>query len=144
LAILSFEQSLKLNPQDHRARYNQGVAYCGMHHYEEALAALKLALDLKPSAHYIWNQRGTALIQLGRYEEAIASFETSLMHHADNPNAWYGKARTYAMAGNLEQTLKNLYRTFVLSPYVYKVMVQIDAHFDGVRDHPQFQHLLDS
>jgi superkiller protein 3 len=80
---------------------------------------------------------------MGHYAEAVESFDTSLSHQADNPNAWYGKARAYAMVGNLEYTLKNLYRTFVISPYVYKVMVQIDAHFDGVRNHPQFQRLIE-
>jgi superkiller protein 3 len=120
------------------------VALGGLQRYDEALQVLQQALDQKPGAHYIWNQRGTVLIQMGRYDEAIHSFDTSLSYQAHNPNAWYGKARAYAMAGAVEQTLKNLYRTFVLSPYVYRVMVQIDAHFDGVRDDPQFQRLVDA
>jgi tetratricopeptide (TPR) repeat protein len=142
-AVASFEHSLKLSPQDHRARYNQGVALCGLHRYEDALQVLHQALGQKPNAHYIWNQQGTVLIQMGRYSEAIQSFDISLSHQTQNPNAWYGKARAYAMAGDLEQTLKNLYRTFVLSPYVYRVMVQIDAHFDTMRHHPRFKRLVE-
>jgi superkiller protein 3 len=141
-AIASFDQTLTLNPRDHRAYYNQAIALCGLQRYENALQVLQQALHLKPSSHYIWNQRGSTLIQLGYLAEAIASFDTSLGHQAHNPNAWYGKARAYAMGEDLEMTLKSLYRTFVLSPYTYRALAQIDSHFDHIRQHPRFQHLI--
>jgi superkiller protein 3 len=141
-AIASFDQTLALNPRDHRAYYSQSVALCGLQRYENALQVLEQSLRFKPCSHYIWNQRGTALMELGYYGEAIASFDTSLRYKAHNPNAWYGKARTYAMGEDLEMTLNSLYRTFVLSPYTYRAMAQIDNHFDNVRHYPRFQHLI--
>jgi superkiller protein 3 len=141
-AIASFDQTLTLNPRDHRAYCNQALALCGLQRYESALQVLQQALLLKPSSYYIWNQRGTALIQLGYFSEAIASFDTSLGYKAHNPNAWYGKARAYAMGEDVEMTIKSLYRTFVISPYTYRAMAQIDSHFDPVRHHPRFQHLI--
>jgi superkiller protein 3 len=82
------------------------------------------------------------LTKLNRHEEAIASFDTSLQHKTDNPNAWYGKACSYALQQNGEIAVKNLYRAIVLSPHLCPVMAQTDASFNGIRESESFRTLL--
>jgi superkiller protein 3 len=97
---------------------------------------------IKPDCYYAWNYRGVVLNKLGRYEEALQSFEKSLNHKHQNPNAWYGKASTYALCGQVNLALSNLRRAIELSPNLYRVMVQTDASFNSLRQHPSFQELL--
>ena len=113
-----------------------------MRRYDDALASLDTALTLKHSCYYAWNYRGLVLTKLERHAEAIASFDKALKYHSDNPNAWYGKACSYALQADVEQAVRNLYRAIVLSPNLYRVMAQTDNNFDRIRETEAFQALM--
>ena len=118
------------------------MALAALRRYDDALTCLDSALTLKRSCYYAWNYRGLVLTKLERHPEAIASFEKSLRYKSDNPNAWYGKACSFAVQGDVEQAVKNLHRAIVLSPNLYRVMAQTDSCFDDIRNAELFQELM--
>ena len=141
-AVDSFDRTVALNPQNHRAWYNRGIALAALRRYEEALNSLDTTIMIKRDCHYAWNYRGVVLNKLGRYEEAIRSFDKSLKYKHENPNAWYGKASTYAICQEVNLSLSNLRRAIELSPNLYRVMAQTDNSFDAVRQEASFRELV--
>ncbi|MBF2078634.1 MAG: tetratricopeptide repeat protein [Synechococcales cyanobacterium T60_A2020_003] len=122
----------------------QGVALLALHRYEDALTSFDISLSIQPKCYYAWNSRGLVLAKLERHEEAIASFDRSIRAKSDNPQAWYGKARSCAALGDLSSTVNNLYRAMILSPNLYKVMAKTDSEFDTMRHDQRFQALMNT
>ncbi|MCY7282906.1 MAG: tetratricopeptide repeat protein, partial [Cyanobacteria bacterium CAN_BIN43] len=141
-ALPCFDKSTALNPTYYRGWFSRAVALASLQRYEKALESLDQAVKAKPSCYYAWNYRGVVLTKLNRHGEAIASFDTALQHKTDNPNAWYGKACSYALQQNGEMAVKNIHRAIVLSPHLCRVMAHTDASFDGIRDSQAFRALL--
>jgi Tfp pilus assembly protein PilF len=104
--------------------------------------SLDKAVAIKPSCYYAWSYRGVVLTKLNRHIEAIDSFEESLAHKAENPNAWYGKACSYALQKNGEMAVKMLHRAIVLSPHLCATMAQTDSSFDGLRENEAFRAVV--
>ncbi len=90
-AIASYDQALKLKPDDDEAWNNRGNALAKLQRYEEAIASFDQALKHKPDDHYAWDNRGYALRQSERYEEAIANFDQALKYKPDDHYAWYSR-----------------------------------------------------
>ncbi|HEY9896358.1 MAG TPA: tetratricopeptide repeat protein, partial [Candidatus Sericytochromatia bacterium] len=85
---------------------------------------------------------GTVLTQTGHYDEAIASFDQSLQCKPNNPDAWYSKARCYALKGNTQLALSYLQRAIKLNPPLYRALAKGDIHFQPLRQTQQLQTLL--
>lgn len=141
-AIYSFDRAIAIKPHDHRAWFNRAKALGALKLYRSTLESLNQALEVKPDCYYAWNYQGIVLSQLQQYERAIASFDRSLAVVAQNPSAWFGKARVYALQGDIDLALRSLSYTFKLSPHLYRIIVQTDDDFHALRQHPFFQRLL--
>jgi superkiller protein 3 len=141
-AISSFDKAIELKPDNYRAWYSRAVSLASLRRYEEALASLDTTLAIKRTCYYAWNYRGLVLTKLDRHDEAIASFDKSLDLKSDNPNAWYGKACSYAVREDVEMAVKFLHRAIILSPNLYRVMAQTDTNFDQIRSHDLFRDLM--
>jgi tetratricopeptide (TPR) repeat protein len=141
-AIASFDKAIEFKPDNYRAWYSRAVSLASLRRYEDAFNSLDTTLAIKRSCYYAWNYRGLVLTKLNRHEEAIASFDKSLGYKSDNPNAWYGKASSYALRQDVEMAVKNLHRAIILSPNLYRVMAQTDMNFDAIRKAQAFQELM--
>ena len=60
----------------------------------------------------------------------------------DNAKAFYNKACSYAMQGDVEQAIENLQQAINLSPDEYREMAKSDLDFDSIREDERFQALL--
>ncbi|MEB3193321.1 MAG: tetratricopeptide repeat protein, partial [Snowella sp.] len=96
-AISSYDQALKIKPDDHEAWYNRGVALRQLGRLEEAITSYDNALEIKPDKHEAWYNRGIALGNLSRNREAIISFEKALKIKPNDLdisyNRWLGKQK---------------------------------------------------
>ena len=90
-AIASYDQALKVKPDDHVAWTNRGVALGQLGRTEEEIASYDQVLKVKPDDHVAWTNRGVALGQLGRTEEEIASYDQALKVKPDLHLAWYNR-----------------------------------------------------
>ena len=65
-----YQRSIKLNPRDHIAWNNMGVALARLGETREAIDAYTEALRLKPRYSKAWFNKGKAFQQLGQYPAA--------------------------------------------------------------------------
>jgi cytochrome c-type biogenesis protein CcmH/NrfG len=80
LAIVQFEEAVRLLPESAAIRFNLGGAYYGKHRIADAEREFRMALQLDPHhvrAHWF---RGLCLERMERFREALAEFEWVLGH----------------------------------------------------------------
>jgi tetratricopeptide (TPR) repeat protein len=104
-AVASFDQALKIKPDDHQAWYNRGIALDDLGRLEEAVASYDQALQFKPDDHQAWYNRGIALDDLGRLEEAVASYDQALNFKPDSHQVWYNRGIALRKLGRLEEAV---------------------------------------
>jgi tetratricopeptide (TPR) repeat protein len=143
-AAESFNILIQHEPNNYRAWYNRGITLTAMRRYHDALSSLDTAVSINPECYYAWTYRGILLNRLYRFKDALLSFDQSLRYRTPNPNAWYGKASTYALQGKAVQAARWLRNAIAVNPTLYRVMVQSDPNFSEVLGHSQIQSLLNS
>ncbi|MTJ07864.1 tetratricopeptide repeat protein, partial [Anabaena sp. UHCC 0204] len=57
-------------------------------------------------------------------------------------NAWYNKACSYALQGNIEKAIENLQIAININPDTVKKWAKTDLDFDAIREDERFQSLL--
>ena len=70
--------------------------------------------------------RGLAYRRRGMYEQALVCFDKALKLTPENLDAWYSKARTYILAGQLEEGRWCLEHTLSLCPGYYKARKRLN------------------
>ena len=88
-ALASYEQALRLHPDNAVAHNNKGIALARQGKLSEAVAAFRQTLRLQPNYVKAYSNLGTALLKLGRLEEAAANCRQALRllpTHADAHN----------------------------------------------------------
>ena len=95
-ALLSFEHSLALDPENTGAWIGKGLALAYLGHYDVCIQAFDRALARDENDEITWYNRGLALHLLQHDEEALLSFDHILASNPEHLLAWEGKARSYA------------------------------------------------
>jgi tetratricopeptide (TPR) repeat protein len=142
-AIASFDQVLQIKPDYHEAWYNRGNSLDDLGQYETAIASFDQALQIKQDYHEAWSNRGISLAKLGQYETAIASFDQAITVKSDNPDPFYNRACAHSLNRHPEAALQDLATAIRLAPEEYRNLAKTDTDFDGMRDDPRFQALLE-
>jgi ATP-dependent Clp endopeptidase proteolytic subunit ClpP len=93
-ALVAFEQSLKVNPDQTSVWCYKGAVLRKLLRFEEALDAYKYALQFNPDFSPAYVGIGEVLLELDHYEEALKSYEQAIRLSAHNANAYYGKGNT--------------------------------------------------
>ena len=109
---------------------------------QEAIASLDKALEIQPDYQDAWMAKGTVLRSLDRYGDAIACFAQAIEILPDDPSAWYNKACCHSLQNDLELAITNLTCAIELSPQKHRKMAKTDSDFDGIRQDPRFQSLM--
>lgn len=77
-ALASYEEVMKLQPQQAQSYYDCGMALLMLHYYEEAIERFDRALAIDADYAACHHDRGVSLGALGRHREAIESFDRAL------------------------------------------------------------------
>lgn len=72
--IKFFEKTTSIDPRNAEAWYNQGIVFCSLERYEDAVESLEKAPGDRPSERDCLAQQGVALKLLGRDTEARIAF----------------------------------------------------------------------
>ncbi|WP_341525020.1 tetratricopeptide repeat protein [Nostoc sp. UHCC 0302] len=115
-AIASYDQALKIKPDNHRACNNRGIALRNLELYEQAVASYDQALKIKPDYHQAWNNRGIALFNLERYEQAVASYDQALKIKPDYHQAWHNQGISLDDLGRYEQAVASYDQALKIKP----------------------------
>jgi tetratricopeptide (TPR) repeat protein len=115
-AIASYDQALKIKPDDQEAWYNRGYALGNLERLEAAITSYDQALKIKPDKYEAWNNRGYVLRNLGRLEEAITSYDQALKIQPDLQEAWYNRGYVLRNLGRLEEAIASYDQALKIQP----------------------------
>jgi tetratricopeptide (TPR) repeat protein len=115
-AIISFERSIKLDPNDETTWILMGISLFHLGRHEDAIISLDRGAHINPNDENTWLFKGFALGHLARYEEEIVSYDRAISINSDNANAWYNKGSSLANLGRYEEAIISYDRAIKLDP----------------------------
>ena len=111
-ALIEFDKSLKIDPQNESSHFWRGLALEKMEEYEEALETYYMALELKPEDDLNHFKVASMLEELGRYEDAIEEYRIAIDLDPEDDFYRYFIANIFEELGRYEEALEE-YRTAV-------------------------------
>lgn len=160
LALMSYENATRLNPNYAEAMNNIGTVYYSKKDYKKAEEYFRKALELNPNSASIYSNLGTALFARKRYEEAIKAYQKALeldpevfkrrgtvgsllQQRSVEERALfhYYLAKLYAQMGLIEEALLEM-RKAIEEGFREKQKFLEDPAFASLYNHPEFQRLL--
>lgn len=115
-AIVDFDASIKLDPDDATVFYNRGLAYDRLDKLDLAIADYTTAISKNPeNANYYLN-RGNVLIDQGKHTEAIADFDRALKLAPKNHMALADRGIAYAWKGDRANAERDLAAADAINP----------------------------
>ncbi len=115
LALLNYDQAIKLNPDYTDAYYNRGIIYEELEMYNLALMDYTKAIKLRPSyIKDIYNNRGNTYLAKEVFDKAIEDYTKVLNIDTANVKAYSNRAGAYIMQKELEKALKDCDKAILL------------------------------
>ena len=107
-ALRFFDKAISLNPTFAKFYSTKGCALANLgDRDDEAIACYAEALRMYPGYYEAYTDKAALHIRRGEYPEAIAECDSSIAIKA-NTNAYFTRARAYALAGDSAQALADL------------------------------------
>jgi len=119
------------------ALHLKGQAYRVMERYDEAIEPLKAAKEAEPENFHILLALGWCYKRVHKIDAAIQVLEDALAVCPDEAIIHFNLACYWSLANNVPLALVYLAQSFDLDPK-YRDMVQDEADFDPLRNHPEF------
>lgn len=107
-AIIEFEKTIAIDPENAKAQNAMGVSYDFLREFKKASECYLAALKLDPNSAYIYyNNMGQSLVLQGKYIPAIEAFKNAAAFDEDLPDARIHNnlGRAYAMSSQYELAL---------------------------------------
>jgi len=123
-AIQSYEQAIRLSPQNARVYNNRGTAYRALGQYDPALKDYDRAIQLNPRYPHAYNNRGLVYLVLGQPEKAIQDFDMVIQLHPWYSHAYNNRALGYRALGQHQNALRDFDQAIRLNPQY------VDAHYN--------------
>lgn len=118
--------------------HGQALRYIGR--FEEAIPFFCAAAEHEPANSHIYLALAWCYKRTRRLDLAIESLESALQEDPALPILHYNLACYWALVGNVKWAVRYLHQAFDLEPN-YRDLVLLEADFDPIRQHPQFQSL---
>jgi tetratricopeptide (TPR) repeat protein len=104
--IRQYQAALRLNPDDHHARFYLGVALGKQGRTDEAIRQYQEALRLQPDDAQAHNNLGNQLGKLGRMDEAMAHYQAALRLQPDYAEAHNNLGVAFARQGQADAAIR--------------------------------------
>jgi len=115
-ALLDFNQSNLLNPNDAWTLAWRGATYNQMEQYDAALADLNRAIELNPGDAWTLAVRGRTFTQMGQYDAALADLNRAIELNPNDVWTLTWRGRTYYRMEQYDAALADLNRAIELNP----------------------------
>jgi tetratricopeptide (TPR) repeat protein len=115
-AIESYEQAIRINPDDAEAYTNLGCAYAGLDMHKEAIESFKQAIRINPDladAHY---GLGVSYWASGMHEDAIESYKQAIRINPDLADAHYHLGDAYYNSAMYKEAIESYKRAIRIKP----------------------------
>lgn len=115
LAIESFAEALRINPQFAPACVNMGLASAALDDFASAIEAYDRALQIDPHLAPAYNNRGTAYRDQGNLQAAIESY-SSAIRIEPAAHVFCNRGIAYDQQGNFQMALADFNAALALAP----------------------------
>ncbi len=116
-AIDSFEQAIKISPQNPNYYNSLSSALQNIKRYDRALAAINRAIEIAPRSSWYIN-RGNIYKDLKKWDLALADYNQALVLNPNNPRAYIARTDVYEERKEWDLALAD-----------YNRAIEIDANF---------------
>lgn len=115
-AIGSFEEALKLDPQQHKAHYRMGTLYEKLDMPKQADAAYRKTMAVNPSYSPAFVSLGNMYIDNGDTAAAMAVLQEGVKLNKDDPRMWNGLGRAYFELRRMQESIDAYAKAKALDP----------------------------
>ena len=117
LAIMDFDNAVKIAPTYAEAYYNKGIVLGTLHRIEEEIQHYDLALKYKPNFPEAYNNKGIALQKLHRMEETLACYQAGIAQNPNGVEAFYNnRGLVYQNLGRPDEAIADYNRAVEIDP----------------------------
>ena len=114
--LAMYAQTVRVRPDNARARYNLGNALDAVRHPAEAVVQYRRALALSPQSIDVYNNLGMSYLELGSVALAKETFEAGLAREPENAILRTGLAQALYRTGAVTAARAELDRAIALDP----------------------------
>lgn len=130
-AIAKYNQAIALNPNNPFFYTNRAIARQAFKDYQGAIASFNQIIEINQSDNLV--PAPSYLFPL-LYENTLVWFEADF--------AWFHKACSYAMQGEIEQAIESLQRAIELDAEQWREAARTTPALAELHPHQQFQQLI--
>jgi tetratricopeptide (TPR) repeat protein len=116
LALVDFDEALKLEPRDRQALGLRGRALYHMGQYDRALAAFNELLRHYPRSDRAFNERGLVHVRKGDLDAALADYESAIKLNPKNVPARNNRALVFARQNKLDEAIAAYNEALLINP----------------------------
>ena len=115
-AIETYQQALRINPEDAWAWFNLGIAYRKAGQTAKAIEAYQQALRTNPEYAGVWYNLGIAYAEAGQSAKAIEAHQQALRINPELAIAWHGLGVAYRKAGQSAKAIEAFQQALRINP----------------------------
>jgi tetratricopeptide (TPR) repeat protein len=116
LALASYQEAIRLDPQHAKALYNLAMAYQALGRPAEAIDAYRRSLRIDPGDPEVHVNLGNALAAQGKLDQALQHYAEALRIEPASVGAHVNRATVLAEMGRLEEAIEDLREAQRLAP----------------------------
>jgi tetratricopeptide (TPR) repeat protein len=115
-AAISYNEGLKINPNDPTIHNNIGTIFFETRQYDQAINAFNKAVSLKPDYKDAWANLGSAYGTVKNYSESINAFNRAVTIDPEYAMGWYYLGLTWRFAGDEMKAQQFIAKAKTLNP----------------------------
>ncbi len=90
-ALVAYEHTIELDPDDAYAYVGKGLVLCNLEQYDTALTVFEHAIELDPDDTYAYIGKGQMLRMAGRSQESLDIYQQVILVDPNDAEAYIGK-----------------------------------------------------
>jgi tetratricopeptide (TPR) repeat protein len=130
-AAASYEEAIKLSPNQWAYYFNLGLVYKKLQKSEEARASFAKSLELNPGSYSASKELAESLAKAGQYEEARNLYLKAVEISADDPDVFYNLGLCQVSTGEAEAAIASLLKCIALKPDYADAFYQLGTLYIG-------------
>jgi len=130
-AAASYEEAIKLSPNQWAYYFNLGLVNKKLQKSEEARASFAKALELNPGSYSASKELAESLAKAGQYEEARDLYLKAVEISADDADVFYNLGLCQVSTGEAEGAIASLLKCVTLKPDYADAYYQLGTLYVG-------------
>lgn len=145
--IESYEEDIRINPDDASAHYSLGLYYYVTNNYPRAIESFKQVIRIKPDYADAYKGLGDAYSGLKDYPKAIESYKEAISIKPDYIEAHNGLERAYdgfisiglhyEISGDYQKAVESYKQVIRIKPDYAEAHKRLGDAYNGAKDYPK-------